>query len=220
MSNDHAQETTIARYPRNLIRSVDAFAVVSLLILAAMFMTDALATESERELNLAVQAEAEALKGYIVHRPGEVLAVEGDHAYSPYAPNEPRGIPTSGEVTHISDCGSEPYQMGSQDGLLSADETAVIVVKGAFSRIPRATVVATQRRVAGARGLDNQLAPTFIRIFDSGHEIGSFEVGTGAFPCAVILDDFDGLSGNEIGFVWASVAAGYTIGVTILTAND
>ena len=64
-------------------------------------------------------------------------------------------------------------------------------------------------------GLGRQLTPAHVRVFVAGEEVANAVVNLAAFVCTVILDNLDDNTGNEIALVWASVAAGYTIGVTV-----
>ena len=142
--------------------------------------------------------------------------MEGDHAYSPFAPEKPAPIPPGGSIIGLSDCAHKKDRV-SLALPLEAGEAPVAVAHDSLGSIPQATVVLVQGESPGDKPLDVQLAPKSLRVFDGNREIARVAVDMAAFPCVVIVDNLDGEPGNEIALVWASVAAGYTIGVTVFT---
>ena len=103
-----------------------------------------------------------------------------------------------------------------QLSILDADETAAIVQHGQLGRLSNATVVLV-------RGLPAddifEYARLYIRVFDYEKKVAEIELGDDSYPCALILDDFDGIPGNEVAVSWLSVANGYTAGVTVFRAS-
>ncbi len=169
-------------------------------------------------MTLVQLGEAEALKGHINYAPGVVVAVEEDQAYSPFAPNVPQALPSGGTVIDLTACPNRESGLG-MDVPLEAGEKAAAVARGPLGRIGKATVVLVQGEAPGKHPLDAQLAPQYLRVFDENREVAAVMLQGASFPCSVILDNFDGQPGNEVAVVWASVAAGYTIGVTVFAVR-
>lgn len=166
--------------------------------------------------------EADALKGKVVYasrmllRPsGIVVAIEDGKAYSPFHEEALEQIPDGEIIASVERC----KRFNHDDvhlSILDADETAAIVQHGQLGRLSNATVVLV-------RGLPAddifEYARLYIRVFDNEKKVAEIELGDDSYPCALILDDFDGIPGNEVAVSWLSVANGYTAGVTVFRAE-
>jgi len=63
-------------------------------------------------------------------------------------------------------------------------------------------------------------APLSVRVFKGEQQLADFPLtDLTAYPCSIVLDDLDGKPGNEIAVGWASVAGGYTAGVTVISSQ-
>jgi hypothetical protein len=83
-----------------------------------------------------------------------------------------------------------------------------------------AYAVLSQSETPGAGPLGAQLAEKHLRVFDGKREVAKLDIDMAALPCSIIIDDLDGKPGNEIALIWASIAAGYTMGVTIFDLRE
>jgi hypothetical protein len=171
--------------------------------------------ESARLMVLVPAGEADALKGTVVYSPGILAAVADDKAYSPFHEEALEQVPDGETIAAVDRCKRSKHR-DVQLSVLDVDETAAVVQHGQLGHLRNAMVVLV-------RGVPVDeffgYAPLYIRVFNNEKKITEIELGDGSYPCALILDDFDGVPGNEIAVGWLSVANGYTAGVTVFRAS-
>lgn len=160
--------------------------------------------------------EIDALKGEIVHTRAVLFAVEEGRAYTHRDPQE-TVRPPKGAVAIAAPEVCKKDKRITVTLPLGEAETAVAQTQGAVGPISNATILLVRGGPA-----DDLLgyAPYYVRVYDKGELVASYDMRADSYPCSVLIDNFDEVNGNEVAVGWLSVAAGYTAGATIFRLEE
>jgi len=175
--------------------------------------------DSIGEFKLVRTGEAAALKGHIVYTPESIVAVELEKGYSPDDPPKPMVPPSNGTFFDLSACKNTDAASTAEFALKPGEEI-VALKHGRIGKIPEATAVVAMVKGAENRLMDLQLTPRRLAVFAGNRQVVSASLDADFYPCSLIIDDFDDRPGNEIALIWASIGAGYTMGVTIFALSE
>ena len=162
-------------------------------------------------LTLLPTGEIDALKGKIVHTRGVLWGIAEGRTYTHRDPETIMPPPKGAETVAAPEVCQKDKKISVRLPLGEL-ESAVAQTQGAIGTMAKATVLLVRGEVA------NDMfgyAAYFVRVYDEGELVASYEMAPDSYPCTVVLDDFDGDAGNEIAVGWLSAAAGYTAGATI-----